>query len=421
MSFFSRLGWLENNGLWDTAIKEIVGSNFAKILLARSWDERLDVGSCEIGCTIGVFGSGLLLDKALGKLFQKAQAQGGTAEKWAVLGRSAALFSLVSSVMWGMPFVRNYLTAKRTGSTHFTEVIGAREQATAQQKTLEASTAEYRNKSLEILGMGVGGAALATGTAWMAIRRGIGLGPVANLMEKRVFKNAFLLKDGAFKHLTGLPAMLFWGLPSYGGLLQASRDKYEKKEHLLKLAMFIGFFFVPPFIFKGVFNRQVRKAAAQNLPHLLQEGATGYKALMADIEKHTPGSKERQVLEKLMTSWKIKNLGGLSTSLLLFGTVPQLMNIQLTKRRLADSGESFEEAALTSASAMPNMNPIGPQINQPAIKPQLRGASQHAYPQQNTAFGSVPSYSPAFAGSAFANRPAFPNTAYTSPRNPVFR
>jgi len=381
MSFFSRLGWLENNGLWDTAIKEIVGSNFAKILLARTWDERLDVGSCELGCTIGVFGSGLILDKLLGNLFKKAQAQGGTPEKWAVLGRSAALFSLVSAVMWGMPFVRNYLTAKRTGSTNFTEVIGAREQSDAQKDSAKNTIAEYRNKSLEILGMGLGGAALATGTSWMAIHKGIGLGPLAKLMEKRAFKNAFILKDGQFKHLTGLPALLFWGLPSYGGLLQASRDKYEQKEHLLKLAMFIGFFFVPPFIFKALFNKQVQKAAAKGLPHLLKEGATCYKALMADIKNHAPGTEKRQVLDRLLTAWKIKNLGGLSISLFLFGTIPQLMNIRLTRKRLAKNGESFEDAALTSASAMPDMSPLGPWINAPLQRPQAWNFQQPLYPQ----------------------------------------
>jgi|GEM_PF-2159243 len=391
MSFFSRLGWLENNGLWDTAIKEIVGSNFAKILLARTWDERLDVGSCELGCTIGVFGSGLILDKLLGALFKKAQARGGTAEKWAVLGRSAALFSLVSSVMWGMPFVRNYLTAKRTGSTNFTEVIGAKQQSAAQKDSSKNSIAEYRNKSLEILGLGLGGAALATGTSWIAIHKGIGLGPIAKLIEKRVFKNAFILKDGQFKHLTGLPALLFWGLPSYGGLLQASRDKYERKEHLLKLAMFIGFFFVPPFIFKALFNKQVQKAAAKGLPHLLKEGATSYKALIAEIEKNAPGTQKRQVLDKLMTAWKIKSLGGLSISLFLFGTIPQLMNIKLTRMRLAKNGESFEDTALTSASAMPDMSPLGPWINAPFQRPQAWNFQQPLNPQP---------VSPNFAGSA---------------------
>jgi hypothetical protein len=357
MSFYSRLGWLENNGLWDTAIKEIVGSNFAKILLARNWDERLDVGSCEIGCTIGVFGSGLILDKGLRRLFRKAQDEGGTSRQWAVLGRSAALFSVVGSVMWAMPFIRNYLTARRTGSTHFTEVIGARQQSAASQKNLQDSIRDYRNKSLTILGTGASLAALAVTGSYAAIRKGIGFGPLTQLIEKRAFKNAFTLKDGEFKHLTGLPALLFWGLPSYGGLLQASRDKYERKEHLLKLAMFIGFFFVPPFLFKAYFNRQVQKTATV-LPHLLQEGATSFKALTADLARHPVGSVEHQALERLMKSWKIKNVGGLGISLFLFGTIPQLMNIQLTKRRLARSHESLEDAALTSASTMPDMNPL---------------------------------------------------------------
>jgi hypothetical protein len=424
MSFFSWLGWLENNGLWDTALKEVGGSNIPKVLLARSWDERLDVGSCEIGCTIGVFGSGLLLDKALGSLFKKAQAQGGTAEKWAVLGRSVALFSLVSSVMWGMPFVRNYLTARRTGSIRFTEVIGATTQTSVQQQSNQDTVAEYRNKSLEILGAGLGMAALATGTAWMAIRKGWGLGPLAKLMDQRVFKNLFLLKDGAFKHLTGMPCLLFWGLPSYGGLLQASRDKYERKEHLLKLVMFVGFFFVPPFLFKGYFNRQLKKAAVQ-LPHLAKEGVATYSGLITELNQHAVGSPERQVVEKLLRSWKIKSAGGLGSSLFLFSTIPQLMNIHLTRKRLAENEESLENAALISASAMPSMNPLDPlykpshnSSNQQQIGPQ--GYSSFAFPHSVTFASSASASLSVNNKSPFSKRLAMPYSAYMNRSNPLF-
>lgn len=323
MSFFSLLGRLESQGVWDTMTKEVVGINAPKIAITRTNTERLDVAVSEIGNTIGAFGTGLAMDRFLGKAFSGAQAAGGKSAQWAVLGRSTALFSAIFAIMWAMPFIRNYVTAKRTGNVNFTDVIGAKGIVRSSERDVQDAVAGYRNKALGILGLGLAGAVAGAGGAMLAIRRGAGLGVLTKLFSNGWLNRNLLLKNGSFNDFAGLKALLFWGVPAYGGWIHASRDPYEKKEQLLKFGSFVGSFFGPQLLFDRYFKGKFAR--------LLPDGVEAtYKDMTAALAK-APGNAR---LQEALKFWKIKSLGGLATSILLLGVTPPLINIWLTSRRI---------------------------------------------------------------------------------------
>ncbi|MBY0405146.1 MAG: hypothetical protein K2X66_14695, partial [Cyanobacteria bacterium] len=165
------LSLMERQPLWDTMAKEVVGINAPKIIFTRSNDERIDVATNELGNTVGFVATGFLLEKALDFLYEKAVPASKKAlentKTWEALGRSFTLYSLIFSVMWAMPFIRNYYTAKRTGQVQYTQVIGAKnvhqpwhqDESKSENKghatnQVQEKMAEYRNKALTTLGLG---------------------------------------------------------------------------------------------------------------------------------------------------------------------------------------------------------------------------------------------------------------------------
>jgi hypothetical protein len=84
----------------------------------------MDIAISAVGNMGAAFGAGALVDRMAARFFKKAQQAGQKAgqklgkdaARWAVIGRSGVIFSTVFSLMWAMPFVRNYIMAKRTGS-----------------------------------------------------------------------------------------------------------------------------------------------------------------------------------------------------------------------------------------------------------------------------------------------------------------
>ncbi len=338
MSIFGLLGRLESQGVWDTMTKEVVGINAPKIAVTRTNTERLDVAVSEIGNTIGAFGTGYLLDQALGKTFKSAQAAGGNAARWAVLGRSGAMFSAIFAIMWAMPFIRNYITAKRTGSVKFTDVIGAKGLQKNPQEDVQGAIQGYRNRALAILGLGALGVLAAAGGALLAIRRGSGLGVFKGLFGNETLARNLLLKNGSFGDFGGMKALLFWGVPAYGGWIQASRDPYEKKEQLLKFGNFVACFFGPQLLFDKYFHGKFK--------NLLPEGVEAtYKGITEALKTAAEGP-GRARLQEALKFWKVKSLGGLLTSIVLLGVMPPLINIWLTGQRVRrDAARQQQQAA----------------------------------------------------------------------------
>lgn len=301
-------------GLATILTKEILGINSPKIALGfyrGGPKEGLDNFVSEFGNTVGYFGGGMVLDWGLSKLrplFKNAM--------WFNLGKSLALFSTLGAFYWAMPFLRNYITAKTSGSTQFKDVINEEKNVSVslqnppeQKENLNVKLTEYRNGFLKIQGIGVGIGVAALALTALASHKI----PWKGLLTHKRFNEWFILpqdvqnKAGKFWGLlqikeeqsllagmNGPQSLFFWGIPAYIGWYQASRDELEKKEVILKFFGFLfGFYAAPKFI--GAFFGN-------------------------------PPKKSREDFNKYMAS--------VLTSIVALGFTPQAINIYLTKKRL---------------------------------------------------------------------------------------
>lgn len=148
------LSSLERNPYIFALAQEVAGSNFPKTAMTRTHNERVDVAAGQFGGTVAFFGSGWGLDKLLNWTYKRLAGIDFKALKeskipiaamdkghlWAIAGKSAAIFAIQGALYWAVPFARNILTAKRTGSGNFADVItnGTKQPLTPEQKEAKA-------------------------------------------------------------------------------------------------------------------------------------------------------------------------------------------------------------------------------------------------------------------------------------------
>lgn len=382
---YKKLGYLEAHSINDTLAKEVLGINIPKILCTRTMNEKVDVATSEVGNTIAFTAGGLLLNKVLD--FSFTQAKKGirlpVAQKGEEFWRSTALYSAIFSLMWAMPFIRNYITAKRTGFTDFSSFIVDKPQFAKNKSNtdqLESSLQGYQKKAKSILGMGALGAFLSIAMGTMSLRTGLGMKQVESLINspslyhslhkklglpqipenlwQKVFKGVtdirfqdLLLKKGQFSNFSGLPALLFWGVPAYGGWIHASRDPYEKKEQLLKFASFTACFFVMPLLIKKVIDRLFHS-------HFPEVSTINYQTIQKTFAKQT------KILEAALFLWATRYVASLGSSILLLGVMPQLINIKLTEKRLKRAEEAKIKA---STNLYPSETTVSPFSNESSL------------------------------------------------------
>ncbi len=336
MSIYGILGILESKPMLDPLLKEVIGVNAPKIALARGKDERQDIAFNEVGNTVATFGLGGLLDYGLKKLFTKAQsAEASTlSNRWATIGRSGAVYSAIFSMMWAMPFIRNYFTAKRTGKIDFTDVIGAgQNHLNLQQNKLEQAKADYKKKSVTILGAGLGAMLLSVLGAKRAIANQWGEKFINQFFSRTKLVDTLLMKNGSFGNFEEWKTMLFWGLPSYIGWFHASRDPYERKELPLKFLTAVTGFVGVSKGSKALFNHLLKKL---KLPEINGKNVElNYKSIQTALDTVSDPVLKGDLL-KARRLWA-SNIGlGLGASVLLL-CATQLMNIRLTAKRLERS------------------------------------------------------------------------------------
>lgn len=322
---------LEKNQLYDTITKEVVGINTPRVAITRSANERLDVATFEAGNTIGSFGPTLLLDKYLkNKLYKPGMSE--QAVKWVRLGHSAGVLFPLAGIMWAMPFIRNYITTMRTGKTNFSDVISKNNAGSAvtDDKIVSEKQKETLSKIEKILG--ISGALALAGIfgSKSAAAKNLKMG---NIMEG-IFKRFAFDKDKGFLGMGDWPTFVFWGVASYAGALMGARDKFEFKEMILKFFAFNFGFFVPKKVFKKVFEPRLRKTLGENLYKQVADAGEG-TIKKANIDKLVANEATKKAASKL---WLTRNILGLGTSIFLLGALPQVLNIFLTKKRLASGG-----------------------------------------------------------------------------------
>ena len=309
------LNFLRSNPMTDTVFREITGNNIPHVLIVRNKDELVDQSISQFGNTAAYFGAGALLDKLLNIIprFVRRSTATPASRAWFYLGKSLSIFSMIASINLAMPFLRNYITIKRTGTSGYAEMIGEKHRAQKSQTEVRQEARSNLQQFWRTVGIGAAGASgLILSSLWF-IRTGRGFPrwlqqfPASVEGLARFFKagkglaTTFGLKEGKFKNFTPPAAIAFWVIPTFAGLLAAARDKYEVKELALRFAAFNLAFFVFPFTVENLIERMVK-----NLPQTRLLGP----------------------------SQNIAYLGKLVSSMGFCSAVPTLLNIYLTRQRV---------------------------------------------------------------------------------------
>lgn len=384
-SVYGVLGALESYPVLDTVTKEVVGINAPKIALTRSDTERKDVAISEIGNTMAFGVGGVLVDQLLKRTFAGAQKAGAsqTAQRWAVLGRSLGVYSTIFSLMWAIPFIRNYVTAKQTGSVSFADVIKANHHHSGtshdQKAVLKEALSYYQDQARTILGLGALGTVASAGLARLAAQKEAWPHRLEKLFNAKFMNhnvmNTLLLKEGRFAGFGGMPALLFWGLPAYGGWIHASRDPYERKEQWLKFVNFVACFFGPSVLINKAFQGKFDSRFPQ-----LKASGSGYEA----ITKVLAAQPEQKAAA--LKLWAGKNVLSLVSSIALLGTIPQLINWYLTKERMKRDQASQPQVAVQNTGGVA----MAPIPTAPAFQQQSLSANWQPSSGLQSAGGQLP-------------------------------
>jgi hypothetical protein len=338
------LSWLEHNQISDFVIKEVSGANIPKTIVTRTLDERIDVATGQFGGTIGFLGGGLamqylgraILDKLSPGVFKLPKTD--PKRLWAVLGASYAIFAVQGALYWAVPFFRNYLTAKRSGSENFLQVIGAEspEDQRKRQKSqkLKARMKYFRDMPLKILAGGGLTALGALALAAIKIKNNSAFGPTAKLF------NRIALEDGLIKNYGKWATFWFVAVASYVGWIHAVRDKFELKEQLLQFGTFVASFFGPQPLIEGIFKRLTQKRLPDHATALLStaDGKKTSKLTFDAIERVFQAPNAKKVVAQNL--YIAQSLLGWGFSIVMLGTLPQLLNWTLTNRRLEKASQT---------------------------------------------------------------------------------
>lgn len=333
---------------------ELLAVNAPRILIVRSLDEALDTGFNEIGNTIGFFGGlyggNVLLDKMLAKLKIPIENNTSTTISRGRFMKSWALLWPLAAFMFAMPFFRNAYTTWRSGATDFEKLISNKAQFTKPQ----ANTSTHQQKkihenltrgALSLAGgfaIAAGGFLLAKGLGPLRMFKGKQLVPALNkplirtLLDKLCLVDVGKRKAGFFDDLH---AVLFWGTPAYLAWIAAAREALERKEQILKTMSFYAVYAFADKVVYRLFNKR-SEFFSKYLPQLYQRGKNkaqfSYLAYQRLI-KNPQGSSLQKHWARFAVAHENKRLmSGFGMTLVLMASLPILINMALTEKRLHD-------------------------------------------------------------------------------------
>ncbi|MEB3287732.1 MAG: hypothetical protein VKJ04_09540 [Vampirovibrionales bacterium] len=354
---------LEQQPMLDLAIRDVACYIAPQAALTRSKDELRDILPNSFGLLgVTVLGmlalarllrfpvarlSGVVARTLEKELPQKAEQVIPLKEQLARLAVSFGFYFPFAAGFAAVPFFRNYLTLKRTGTSDFETLIGLegkkrhvlspQEQAKAKRKQLAAGNTT--------LGIGAGlGLASLLGLSFLA-RRPESLSAKATEFVQRAFKTYALRGKKSYEVQGTLPILLFWLIPPSIGWILGARSRNERIEYAVKGANSILWFslFTPLFV-KRYFVNQFKKYEAHGLDvGVSDQSKKGMKGLFKALQGSIPSYNDIQthLPERLKPdATKLKNRYSLLSWLIpvtMLAITPQLINIYFTKKRFEKS------------------------------------------------------------------------------------
>ena len=335
------LNGLQARPMQDIMFREIAGNNIPHALFVRNRDEMIDQSLTQFGNTAAFFGTGYALDKGIDAVAKRVYKAGLTASQtsWLHLGKSMGILGLIASFMIASPFLRNFITAKRLGTTDFTQIVGERKRTgdAASKAKAQAEGMHYLKIFGAVLAAGAAFTVASLGLAHVAIRRGANFGKLAGGALKYLG-----LENGKFNNLNDIPAFVFWAVPTYAGFITASRDGFEGKEIALRFGAFTSAFFILPKVVEKSLQWAFKGKPVLNIP---------------------PNN--------------MAYLGKFISSIIFCSAIPALVNIYLTRKRVqaadlalvnktglqtGDTTTKLEPPPLPDSNALPLTQPVQPSV-----------------------------------------------------------
>jgi hypothetical protein len=286
----STLNFANNNPIYGSVLREILGSNVPQTLLTKTNDERLDKGLQQFACTAFMFGGGAAAHVLWDATERLLKLPTDTTHFGRNLGKTSAIYSFASFGLLAVPYLRNAFTLKRTNKSGFAEMAGVKVQQNAAltQNDVDVKANKLMKQFATRLGLGLGLGAASFAVSHLLLRK------VANPVSfLKPLTDWYIIEKGDYSK-AGDSFALLTALAGYTALLHGSRDKVEKQEVLMRAIAFpLGLFFIPKLALLG-FNKLIANkpmawaGGAKNAGSLLQMGlSTGIYASITLAAMHT--------------------------------------------------------------------------------------------------------------------------------------
>lgn len=280
--------------------RELVGDVLPHLLIVRTHDELVDTATIQLSNTLFPIAAGYGLSAGYDRLQRTIQPLKSPRQRlWGQVVKAGAIYAMIATIPVANAFLRNWVTAKRTGSHAFIEMVGEKQSQAKQDKAHQDKLTGYQNRIKSIVGHG----ALASGLTFLVaqpfLKNPKPLGSIG-----KWFNQHMGLKHGSFEQFPLAAAALVWGIPIYAGLFSAHRDQFEFKELVLRFFGFLSAFFVVP--------RLAKHAALKWAP--------------------------KAVLPVFKTKQNFAVLAEFVTTSVLCSVIPSFINIVLTHQRAVKAG-----------------------------------------------------------------------------------
>lgn len=335
-------------GVYGVMGKELIGINSPKMIKVRNWDEFKDSATNELTNTIGYFGLGAAISKVFNVAFKGLETATDFQKKSKMMGKSLAMCLTLGSFIWSVPFIRNYVTAVRTGTTKFTRLIGETDLLSSQTpEEFRREKKRFLNTVLAVFGSGLLASAAVLGGTRRVMKRGSLKAP--DWLKK--VGESLTFKDGNFKNMNSHHAAWFWGLPCYLGLIHASREPHEKVEQGIKAVNFFTMFFAVPAVIRRVFLRpkfypqQLLNRFKQTSEHFLtgspkrsEQVNFSYANLVGELDNNPKMAHLKPLRGNILKNWGMQEAlayVGSTVALFVSNYIANALSIHVTGKRVA--------------------------------------------------------------------------------------
>lgn len=371
---------LHENRTWKAFWVEFLGINTPRTVIVRTQNEAIDVAVNEFSNTAGFFGGIWGLSPLLDKWIKARKLPFHPDPKVITQGRvfkSAVLIPLLLGFMVSMPYVRNALTAWRSGTVKFKNLITENETRAHTKQARQKTQESIRQFLTTGIGVFLLGAAVSVAAGLLTVSKGPlrlfqgkKLIPSLNTPWGQRLMRALSLTGDKATEFGDMRAIIWWGIPTYLAWMAASRDSFERKEQFLKMINFILVFLLVDKGSNWFFNRKMQQFVQQAKPFAGLYTANGkgvafsYKHYQQWMAKRLP-AKSVQTLKRIVAFENARLLTGIGSTILFMATFPALLNIYLTKRRL--ERDTLKQATTQSDIALPRPLPTVAALGTPQV------------------------------------------------------